>query len=236
MEWRIVCSGWSYKHWRGDFYPQGLPARRWFEHYATLFDTVELNTTFYRLPPETGVRRWAAEAPPGFCFAAKVSRLITHFRRMRESEEALGTYFERLAPLAARQGPFLYQLPPRFPRDVAALRAFLRLLPPGTHAFEFRDPDWWHEDTYAALREHNAPFVIFDFAGVETPVVRTADETYMRFHGPTRYSSSYSDTALTRWQERIEGLGCERAWAYFNNDIGGHAPRNALTFKHLGER
>lgn len=233
MEWRVGCSGWSYRHWRGDFYPQGMPTTRWFEHYAAHFDTVELNTTFYRLPPETGVRRWAAQAPPQFCFAAKVSRLITHFRRLRETDEALHTYFERLRPLAARQGPFLYQLPPKFPRDVAVLRDFLRLLPPGRHAFEFRDPDWWHEEVYVALREHGASFVLFDFAGVKTPLVATAPDVYVRFHGPTRYSSSYPTAELQRWRDGIAELGPERVWAYFNNDIGGHAPRNALTFRDL---
>src|SRR4051794_39380886 len=129
IEWHVGCSGWSYRHWRGNFYPQGLPAKRWFEHYASVFDTVELNGTFYRLPTEKAVRSWEAQAPPSFYFSAKVSRLITHFKRLRNCEEALQTYLKRIELLDTHLGPLLYQLPPTLERDDSLLRDFLAILP-----------------------------------------------------------------------------------------------------------
>jgi uncharacterized protein YecE (DUF72 family) len=238
LEFRIGCSGWSYKHWRGDFYPKGVPVRRWFEHYAGEFDTVELNTTFYRLPLESTVRKWEAEAPDGFHFATKVSRLITHYRRLQNCEDELHNFFERVKPLGEHAGPYLYQLPQTFKRDDAVLRDFLELLPrKGLHAFEFRHDSWWHDDVYQLLRHHGAAFVMFDQGEVKTPAVATTDDIYVRFHGPgEKYSGSYTSQQLHEWCRRIAELRAKRSWVYFNNDIGGHAPRNAKTFHDLAER
>ena len=235
LEFRIGCSGWSYKHWRGDFYPKGVPARLWFEHYADEFDTVELNTTFYRLPLLSTVRNWDAEAPEGFKFATKASRLITHYRRLQNCEDELHNFFERVKPLGEHAGPYLYQLPRTFKRDDDVLRGFLKLLPPRkVHAFEFRHNSWWHDDIYQLLRDHKAVFVMFDQGEVETPAVATGDDIYVRFHGPgEKYSGSYTRPQLRKWCERIRELRAKRSWVYFNNDIGGHAPKNAKTFREL---
>ncbi len=236
VEYRIGCSGWSYKHWRGNFYPKALPASRWLEHYASCFDTVELNNTFYRLPSESAVRGWSGRSPPGFSFSVKVSRLITHYSRLRGVEEALQTFLDRIRPLGDRLGPLLYQTPPAFARDDARLSAFLSLLPPGlVHAFEFRNDSWWVDPVFDILREHGAAFCIYNMGEVSTPVVATCPDVYVRFHGPeSSYASSYSEAALADWRRRLDSLsGGERAWVYFNNDVGGHAPRDALTLKRL---
>jgi uncharacterized protein YecE (DUF72 family) len=235
MQVRVGCSGWSYRHWRDDFYPPKLPAKRWFEHYASVSDTVELNNSFYRLPTEAAVRSWREQAPPGFCFSVKASRFITHFRRLRDAKPSLDRFFERIRPLGARLGPVLYQLPPDFDRDDDRLEAFLELLPSGlTHVFEFRHANWWKEDLMALLREYGAAFCAFDMGKTSTPVVATARDFYMRFHGPENaYASGYSDAELERWAERIRDLDVETAWLYFNNDVGGHAPRDALRLREI---
>jgi uncharacterized protein YecE (DUF72 family) len=233
---RIGCSGWSYRHWRGNFYPQGLPARRWFEHYAGVFDTVELNTTFYRLPSEAAVKGWRDDAPPGFCFAAKASRLITHFHRLQNTDDVFTTFWKRIEPLRPALGPLLFQLPPRFASNPARLREFLRQLPRGVQAaFEFRDQSWWNQDIYHVLEDFDAAFVMFDQGSVKTPAVRTADWTYVRFHGPqAHYSGGYRRDDLQRWLNEINALRVKTAWVYFNNDTGGHAPVDAQTFRKLG--
>lgn len=237
--YRIGCSGWSYKHWRGSFYPKGLPQSRWLEHYCTQFDTVELNATFYRLPTEAAVRGWAQRTPPGFTFAVKVSRLITHFRRIRNCDDELATFFERMWPLGNHLGPLLYQLPPTFKRDDEVLARFLASLPKKPlHVFEFRHRSWWEEPVFSLLREHGAAFCVYDRGEETTPVVATCPDLYVRFHGPAQgYAGSYPDDQLARWARDIAAVrGIKRVWAYFNNDVGGHAPRNAARFRELVER
>jgi uncharacterized protein YecE (DUF72 family) len=234
VEYRIGCSGWSYRHWRDRFYPHGLPQRRWFEFYGARFDTVELNTTFYRLPAETAVRRWRDEAPEGFRFAAKASRYITHFKRLKDSEASLARFFGRLEVLGGLLGPVLYQLPPQMERDTARLGSFLDILPKGhPAAFEFRDNSWWTADVYDLLRKHGAAFVAYDMGGVSTPLVATSDTVYVRLHGPgEQYASGYTDRQLQAWLRNIDDLpGVKTAWVYFNNDLEGHAPRNAERMK-----
>ncbi len=235
VEWRIGCSGWSYRHWRGGFYPHGLPARRWLEHYASRFDTVELNTTFYRLPSADAIESWRAGTTAGFCFSVKASRLITRNKRLANSAELLDAFFARVRGLGTRLGPVLYELPPAFARDDARLTSFLALLPSDvTHVFEFRNESWWHPDVYALLRAHQAAFCIYNLGQRTTPLVRTCDDVYVRFHGPqAMFASSYSDGQLRRWEQRLAVLDGRRIWAYFNNDVGGHAPMNAARLKQI---
>lgn len=236
---RVGCSGWSYRHWRGSFYPRELPTRRWFEHYTRRFDTVELNTTFYRLPSEKAVESWRDQAPPGFSFAVKASRLVTHFHRLANAEEAMETLWERLEPLGPMLGPMLFQLPPKFSADPARLRTFLESLPKAINpVFEFRDDSWWNAETYRALENAGAGFAMYDMGETRTPVLATSSTAYLRFHGPgAKYDGSYSEDALRSWHRKLARLeGVETAWVYFNNDIGGHAPRNAETFRAIGRR
>jgi uncharacterized protein YecE (DUF72 family) len=234
VRFRVGCSGWSYKHWAGDFYPRGLKSGDWFQHYASLFDTVELNTTFYRLPNVEAVKRWSGLAPPGFLFAAKVSRLITHFRRLVNTSAALKTYIDRVEPLGDHLGPLLVQLPPDFEADLPRLEAFLKTLPSGRRwAFEFRNRSWWTEDAFDLLRAHEAAFCMYDRGREQTPAVATSGWAYMRFHGPEGAGSGYSAKALEEWSDRLRSLKAREAFVYFNNDIGGHAPRDALRFREL---
>lgn len=236
MIFRVGCSGWSYRHWRGDFYPAGLRQQSWLEHYATRFDTVELNSSFYRLPAASVVQSWANRVPGEFQFAIKASRLITHFHRLSDCAAEVETFHERFAALGSALGPMVYQLPPSLERDDRLLQGFLSLLPAdNVHAFEFRHASWFVEPVFAILRRHSASVVISDLAGQSTPVVATAPDAYVRMHGPsTVYASSYGPELLEDWVERLSCLeGVAKTWVYFNNDIGGHAPRDAALFQTI---
>lgn len=227
----VGTSGWTYKHWRGVFYPEDVPQRRWLEHYQQHFSTVELNATFYRLPQEQTFRRWAERSPDGFRFAVKGSRLITHLKRLRDAEDAASTFLARARLLGEHLGPLLWQLPPSLARDAGLLRDFMGLLPYDlTHAFEFRHPSWFADATYDLLRERNCAFCMYQLQSDETPVLATAKCVYIRFHGTaSKYGGRYPDAALRLWAERIGGFldDGREVWAYFNNDAGGHAVADA---------
>jgi uncharacterized protein YecE (DUF72 family) len=238
-EVRIGCSGWNYDHWRhGVFYPERLPARRWLDHYARFFDTVEVNATFYRLPRESAVANWVAESPPDFLFAVKMSRYVTHIKRLRELPASLDLFYGRIAPLvrSPKFGPVLWQLPGTFRRDDGRLAQALAQLPAGRHCFEFRHESWFVEEVYELLRSHGVALVIGDtperpFQSYEL----TADWTFVRFHyGQRGRGGNYSDRELHEWAERIDGWrGRGDVYAYFNNDWEGYAPRNARLLQRL---
>jgi uncharacterized protein YecE (DUF72 family) len=220
-------------------YPKGLPQRRWLQHYATLFDTVEINNTFYRLPQVSSVQRWADESPPGFLFAVKMSRYISHIRRLGGLEQGIPLFYSRIAPLASSRklGPVLWQLPPTFKRDDGRLASALEALPDGRHCFEFREPSWYVEDVYELLRRHGVALVIPDSPKYPFRTFElTAAWTFVRFHhGRRGRNGNYSETELREWAERIE---CWRqadldVYAYFNNDWEGYAVKNGLRLKEL---
>jgi uncharacterized protein YecE (DUF72 family) len=230
---RIGCSGWNYRHWREAVYPKGLPASRWLEHYATLFDTVEVNATFYRLPRATAVARWLEQTPPGFVFAVKASRYLTHLKRLRDLDEGVARYYEAIAPLVSspKLGPVLWQLPENFHRDDERLAAALDRLPAGRHCFEFRHASWFDADVYALLREHGAALVIGD--SLERPFQTrelTADWTYVRFHFGRAEGGNYGEEELADWAARIDDWRREiDVYAYFNNDWNAFAVANATS-------
>jgi uncharacterized protein YecE (DUF72 family) len=235
---RIGCSGWNYAHWRERVYPKGLPQRRWLEHYATLFDTVEVNTTFYRLPRREAVASWKEESPAGFLFAIKASRYLTHVKRLRDMGEGVARFYERIEPLTGspKMGPVLWQLPPTFRRDDERLAGALALLPPGRHCFEFRHESWFVPETYACLRAHDVALVIGDHPKRPWQAHElTADWTFLRFHyGHRGRNGNYSERELGEWAERIEGWrGRADVYAYFNNDWEGYAVANGLRLKEL---
>jgi uncharacterized protein YecE (DUF72 family) len=229
---RIGCSGWNYAHWRERFYPAGLPSRSWLERYAASFDTVEVNTTFYRLPRESSVESWAQQTPPGFVFAVKVSRYLTHIKRLTDVGPGLERFYERIRPLqrAAKLGPVLWQLPPNFRRDDERLERALEALPAGRHCFEFRDASWFVPEIYELLRRHGAALVIGDRPEVRDfqTLELTADFTFVRFHhggGDGRYPPRRLEVwarRVEKWRERID------VYCYFNNDWDGFAIENAL--------
>jgi uncharacterized protein YecE (DUF72 family) len=239
---RVGCSGWNYKHWReGVFYPPRMPPKEWLTYYSRFFDTVEVNATFYRLPRETAVARWVGQTRSDFVFAVKMSRYVTHVKRLRDLDESERLFYARIAPLVAlpKMGPVLWQLPPTFKRDDERLRYALEHLPHGRHAFEFREASWFADDVYELLRKHHVALVIGDdprrpFQTHEL----TTDFTFVRFHSGRRgRNGNYSESELDEWAERIrdwrERVG---VFAYFNNDWEGFAVRNALGLKErLGQ-
>jgi len=237
---RIGCSGWQYRHWRGDFYPRELPQDRWLEFYAARFDTVELNNSFYRLPEADVFAAWARRSPPGFMIAVKASRYLTHVRRLREPREPLDRLWTRATRLGAHLGPMLYQLPPRWRRNPERLAAFVEAAPRDRRqAVEIRDADWYHPDTYAALERAQMSLCLHDMPGSEAPRRRVGPFVYVRFHGAgAKYGGGYSGQALGAWAGRLAGWASEgvACYAYFNNDIGGHAFRDASRLREMVER
>jgi uncharacterized protein YecE (DUF72 family) len=234
----VGTSGWHYRHWRGPFYPEKLPAPEMLPFYAKRFETVELNTTFYRLPPPKAPAEWRNRTPADFCFAAKGSRFITHMKKLREPEPALERYFERIRGLGSKLGPIVFQLPPQWPLNLARLTAFLEALPRRRqYAFEFRNPTWNVRAVYDLLAAHNAAYCMFDLAGFRSPLEVTADFTYIRLHGPGgRYQGSYDDRALRAWAERLRGWRLASAYVYFDNDQAGYAPANAQRLRQILKR
>jgi uncharacterized protein YecE (DUF72 family) len=239
---RIGCSGWNYPHWRERVYPKGLPQRRWLEHYATLFDTVEVNNTFYRLPARSSVASWVKETPPGFLFAVKASRFLTHVKRLADMGPGVERFYERIQALveSPKMGPVLWQLPGNFHRDDERLAGALARLPPGRHCFEFRHPSWFADEVYALLREHGAALVIGDHPERRFQTHElTADWTFIRFHyGSRGRDGNYSETELKTWKARInEWSRAVDVFAYFNNDWRGFAVYNGLWLReHLADR
>ena len=233
---RIGCSGWQYKHWRGNFYPADLPQRAWFAHYASQFDTVEINNTFYRLPERATFSVWAKAAPPGFLYAVKASRYLTHMKKLKDPEEPLERFFSRASALGRTLGPVLYQLPPHWTADIPRLTAFLRQLPARRrHAIEFRDPSWYRDDVMALLERHRVALCLHDMAGSATGKIAAGPFVYVRFHGPQKYGGRYRDDVLADWSAWMAGRLRDGipVFAYFNNDIGGHAPRDAARLRAL---
>ncbi|HEX7095716.1 MAG TPA: DUF72 domain-containing protein [Acidimicrobiales bacterium] len=232
----VGCSGWMYRDWRGRVYPPQLPSRAWFAHYTTLFDTVELNSTFYRLPSVETMERWAKDAPPGFVYAAKLGAFGSHRMKLRDAARWLPNHLDRVTRLGAAHGPTLVQLPPRWRRDVARLDEFLAtangLAPRLRWAVELREASWVHDDTLATLARHGAALCIHDLLP-EHPWELTTDWTYVRFHGPDaldqKYWGRYGGRRLWRVARRLERwlLDGNDVYAYFNNDYEGHAVADA---------
>lgn len=231
---RVGCSGWQYRHWRGEFYPPTLPSARWFDHYARAFDTVEINNTFYRLPEAGTFTAWRERAPARFVFAVKASRFLTHLKRLREPDEPLARLFDRAAHLGPHLGPVLYQLPPAWPRDLDRLERFLAALPRGRrHAVEFRDPHWYADAVFEALARHAVALCVHDMRGSAAPRRPCGPFVYVRLHGTERYGGRYPDAALNDWADWLASHHEEGrpVYAFFNNDVGGHAPRDALRLR-----
>ena len=236
----IGTSGWHYDHWRGTFYPSELSKPGWLVFYARTFATVELNNSFYRLPSEKAFAGWQDSTPETFAFAVKVSRFITHVKRLRNAEEPVANFLSRAKLLGEKLGPLLYQLPPNLHRNDSLLESFLSMLPGDLrHVFEFRHESWHTQDVFDLLRRHNVGFCIFDMPGLTTPLEVTADFAYVRFHGSTwMYGGCYSDEELDDWAHRITKLAqdVKAVYVYFNNDAEGFAVRNAVTLtKRLNE-
>lgn len=234
---RIGCSGWVYKDWTGPFYPRGTKDRERLEYYATRFDTAEINASFYRLPSEKMVEGWRERAPEGFVYAWKVSRFITHNKKLNDCADPVALVFGRMAPLAEHYGPALIQLPPQLRRNDERLAGFLELLPKGRrHTVEFRHPSWYDPAVFRILSDFDASLCISDHHHAPAPWEVTASWVYVRGHGPGgRYHGRYPDEELALWADHIARFRAEGrdVYAYFDNDIKSAAPLDAETLKRI---
>jgi len=227
----IGTSGWSYKHWKDKFYPQGVPQSKWLEYYTEHFNTVELNASFYRLPKCETVVNWYKRTPADFKFAVKGSRVITHLKKLKDCEEPLELFYQVFEPLKEKLALVLYQLPPSLRYDPEVLENFLEVVPGSVaHVFEFRHSSWFNEETYAILDRHGAYFCVSDYPAREAPRVCVGDLAYFRLHGfKKRYGGEYPEEHLME----VGNTMCEwvkagkKVFAYFNNDAEGFAVKNA---------
>lgn len=236
----VGTSGWQYAHWKERFYPKDVPQKVWLEYYAQRFQTVEVNNAFYRLPPYETFRAWAARTPPDFVVVVKVSRYLTHIKRLRDPEEPVGRFVAHARGLGSKLGPLLVQLPPTLKVDVDALDEVLRLFGPGLRVtVEFRHDSWFVDDVRKVLERHNAALCFADrWSKPISPLWRTADWGYVRFHeGAARPHPCYGKTALASWAERIAELWGpdDEVYAFFNNDPQGCALRDARWFAAAAE-
>ncbi len=236
----IGTSGFSYPSWRGSFYPAKMPAREFLAHYSSRFLSLEVNSTFYRLPLESTLARWRDLTPEGFVFAVKASRYITHVKRLGEPATTVGPFLERVRLLGPKLGPILLQLPARFPFNGEVFDSFCKALKKGfRYAFEFRDPGWFRQETCDILKRNGMAFCIYDFAGLRSPDTVTADFVYIRLHGPLKdpYRGAYPEPILE------ERAGTIRRWlsegravyVFFDNTMEGDAVNDALKLSRMLE-
>lgn len=228
----VGCSGFNYRHWKGDFYPDGLPQKKWLEYYCTFFNTVELNVTFYRLPLVSTFEKWYAETPPDFAFSVKGSRFITHIKRLANPEEPLARFFERAVHLKEKLRVVLWQFSPGFKIDLDRLSIFLKLLGeyPVRNTLEFRNESWMTKETIALCRDRKVGLCMADWPEFLDDLPVTSDFVYMRRHGEGGgYATRYSKTALSKDAVRLKYYARtgKDVFIYFNNDFHGYAPGNA---------
>jgi uncharacterized protein YecE (DUF72 family) len=232
----VGCSGWFYWKWRGLFYPAELPTSKWFEHYAKHFDTVEINASFYSWPTVANVKIWKRQTEKlDFVYTVKVCEHITHIKKFKGTKTLVKDFGMIADILGDTMGCFLFQLPPSYRYTKARLTTILGQLDPiRRNVVEFRHKSWWNETVYAAFRESGTIFCSCSAPRLPDELVRTADDIYLRLHGPKRwYRHDYSKAELFHWAERIKASGARRAWVYFNNDFAAHAPRNAATLRRM---
>ncbi|MCZ7665559.1 MAG: DUF72 domain-containing protein [Thermoleophilia bacterium] len=236
----VGTSGWHYDHWRGPLYPEGLASKDMLAFYAEHFRTVEINSSFYRLPAPETLDRWGEAVPAGFVFSVKASRYLTHMKKLKDPEQGLDKLLSRVERLGDRLGPILFQLPPRWRVDVDRLDRFLSALcREHRYAFEFRDASWFDPRVYRCLARHDAAFCIYELAGESSPrEVTTTDFVYVRLHGPgAAYQGRYDTRTLAVWAGKLLEWAREgrRVFCYFDNDEAGHAPLDALRLRGMLE-
>jgi uncharacterized protein YecE (DUF72 family) len=234
----IGTSGWHYKHWLGTFYPAGIKEKQQFEYYKQYFDTVEINNSFYKLPPREVFEGWYQNSPRKFLFVVKAHRFITHNLKLSRPQEPLARFFNNVIALKEKLGPILFQLPPKWKVNLDRLREFLQALPVGyNYAFEFRNDTWYNEEVYKLLQEYNCAFCIYELGGHTSPIKITANFVYIRLHGPSenKYQGSYGKAILNKWAKLCVEWQSQKknVYVYFDNDQEGYAAFNAITLKGL---
>jgi uncharacterized protein YecE (DUF72 family) len=226
----VGTSGYSYKEWKGTFYPKDLPAAQMLRYYGEHFGTVEINSTFYGMPKATVLATWANAVPANFQFVLKAPKRITHIQGLKDADDLVSHWLEVAGTLAERLGPLLFQLPPQLHKDVPRLRAFLALLPVQHRvALEFRHPSWFDDEVFGLLRDHRAALCIADAEGdLEVPFVATTDWGYLRLR-----RSDYDDAALQAWVQRVREQDWRAAFVFFKHEDAGKGPRMAKRFLEL---
>lgn len=233
----VGTSGWNYKHWEGNFYPEGMRPKDWLKFYSEKLLTVEINNSFYRLPDIKTFKSWEKNTPEKFIFSVKGSRYITHMKKLKDPEQSSRKLFSGIKHLKKKLGPILFQLPPHWKFNKERLLKFLKSLPGEyRYTFEFREKSWWNEEVFELLNQHNAAFCIYELAGTLAPKEITADFVYIRLHGPgDKYQGDYSRKELSfwagsilLWQEKDKDV-----FIYFDNDDSGYAVKNALELQDM---
>jgi uncharacterized protein YecE (DUF72 family) len=236
-EFYIGTSGWHYKHWKGKFYPSELSDADHFPFYCTLFSTVEINNSFYKLPSLKTFGDWRKESPPGFIFSVKGSRFISHMKKLNVNASSIQKFFNRAERLKEKLGPILFQLPPKWNVNAERLSTFLSRIPKShRYVFEFRNETWYTSEVYEILRKHNAAFCIYELAHHITPMEVTADFVYVRLHGPgEKYQGNYSLRDISKWAKRGKEWAQEGkdVYVYFDNDQEAYAAFNAWQLLEL---
>ena len=232
-------SGWQYAHWRRVFYPPKLAQGSWLPYFAERFQTVEVNNTFYNLPERSVFESWRRATPDDFVFALKMSRYLTHLKRLHDPQEPVDRFMERAAGLGPKLGPVLIQLPPRYKQNLELLAETLRCFPPSVRvSVEFRDESWFTEETRSLLERYGAALCLADSPRRKQPMWRTADWGFVRFHeGRGAHAPGYEREVLRRWVERVADMWPRSGdvFVYFNNDTAGYAIRDAVVFAELAE-
>jgi uncharacterized protein YecE (DUF72 family) len=233
----IGTSGWKYKHWDSTFYPETLKKVDQLKYYHQIFNTVELNNSFYRQPEAETFKNWKLSVPDDFIFAVKGNRYFTHLKKLNVSKTDVMDFLDKTAHLEEKLGPILFQLPPSWNINLERLSSFLALLPNAfRYTFEFRNHSWYTQEVYNLLEKHNCSFCIYELAGHLSPLPITADFVYVRLHGPgDKYQGSYSKEDLNKWANFIKDYSKagKDVFIYFDNDQEGYAAFNAITLKEL---
>jgi uncharacterized protein YecE (DUF72 family) len=227
----VGTSGWSYDHWKGPFYPEHLASNRMLNYYAEHFRSAEINTSFYHLPAEHTVQLWHDATPDNFVFAVKASRYITHMKKLKDPQQSVSAFLQRIGILGDKLGPILFQLPPRWHFNKDRLAAFLSALSRQfRYAFEFRDQSWLNGEAYELLAKHDAAVCIYELDGFLSPKEITTDLIYVRLHGPDGpYQGSYDARSLSGWAGAFTAWTAQgrSIYCYFDNDELGYAAQNA---------
>jgi len=233
----VGTSGWSYKHWRGNFYPDNLTEKEYLAYYSKHFSTVEINSSFYHLPQEKTVTDWTETVPEDFIFSVKASRYITHMKKLTDPEKSVSLFFESIQGFKNKLGPVLFQLPPQFEFNPERLKSFLKVLPENyRYAFEFRDSSWFNPIVYELLKEKNIAFCIYNLGDYYSPKEITADFVYIRCHGPVNLGQGlYNREKIIGFSNDIKNYlkSGKEVFCYFNNDESGYAPQNATELQHI---
>ncbi len=235
MTYFLGCSGFYYNHWRGRFYPERTPKTQWLKYYTSKFNTVEINSTFYRFPTEPLLQGWYTKTPESFQFTVKANRLITHTRKFQNTQQTTAQFYRLAKVLKEKLACVLFQLPPFMHKNMELLQTIADQMDPEVvNVLEFRHESWWNGEVYDFLREKGLVFCCVSSFGLPQDLVKTVSVVYVRFHGRNGwYLGDYSDAELQEWAQKIRAVNAEKVYCYFNNDVNAYAPKNCLTLKSL---